>query len=168
MWASNSSRPSHIKKDRSRHFFRSNLWVHKLSEASAFMCENRWGPRKKSAEREQFHQHGASHNVHLHFCIILFSMTSTFSPAASACWWNKNPTETFLCSCQDCFFLCPRSPVKAKNERLMTSCPDIIFILWALPFACCTPHGDWREMLLLLALAAVGELIVAMSLMGKW
>lgn len=27
-------------------------------------------------------------------------MTSTFR----FCWWNKNPTETFLCSCQDCFF----------------------------------------------------------------
>lgn len=47
----------------------------------------------------KFSQHGTSpyqQNVHLHFCFILWYQHF-------GCW-NKNPTETFLCSCQDCFF----------------------------------------------------------------
>ena len=99
------------------------------------MCENRWKSGK-------FSQHGASleHNV----CIYIF-VSYCSSRYQHFCCWNKNPTETFLCSCQDCF-------LPSQTESLLTSCPDIIFILWAFPFACCifseffclfTPHSFW-------------------------
>lgn len=124
--------------------------VHKLSEASVFfMCENRWKSGKIS-------QHGASleHNV----CIYIF-VSYCSSRYQHFCCWNKNPTETFLCSCQDCF-------LQSQTESLLTSCPDIIFILWAFPFACCIfsefflplyPSSGCRN----------EKLIVAMLLMGK-
>lgn len=83
-----------------------------------FMCEfinyhsvQRFLCVKTDEKKGEISQHGtlAHHNVHLHFRFIPFATISTF---CCCCWWNKNPTETFLCSCQDCFFTKPKMKVR--------------------------------------------------------
>lgn len=113
-----------------------------------FMCENR-------CEKTTWN----SHNVHLHFCIILFPWHQHFGTAIEI----KIRQRHFCASCQDCFFL------RSQNESLVTSCPDIIFILWALPFACCifserkhfcSASDSWSYV-------RTQKLIVVMIFMGK-